>query len=141
MTHPTKVTQTVNDQMSRGLATCGCGIQVQCQYPHCLLWKGGAWEEGRKGREEKEGQGEAMEERSGRKVRVRREGWWSRRLQNFSSLSQSHILASCESRNPMTTVLPECCCLSLGGRGEGGQTFTDEDPLKGEAQFFEVWRL
>lgn len=75
MTHPTKVTQTDSDQMSKSLPTCGCGIQVQCQHPHYLLWKGGGWEEGREGREEKEGQGEAMKEKSGmRKVRVRKAG-------------------------------------------------------------------
>lgn len=68
VTHLVKVTQPVNDQIvSRGLPTCDCGIQVQCQSPLLPIIEGrGVVGKGRKGREEKEGQGETMEERDGK---------------------------------------------------------------------------
>lgn len=86
---------------------------------------------GRNGRKERDGQGETVEERDGKEEAESEEGgWWPQRLQASSSLSRVCTLGCWESRSPIMTVLPECCCLSLGGRrGEGGQTFTDEDPL------------
>lgn len=134
MTPPIKVT--VNDQMSRGLATCSCGMQVQCQYSHCLLWKGGGREKGRKSREEKEEQEKAM----GRKRLKEEDESEEKRLVKlkapglFFLFPESHL-------GPVSLEIPEYCCLSLGGRREGGQIFTDEDPLKGEVQSLEVWQV
>lgn len=79
---------------------------------------------GRKGREEKEGQGETMEDSDGKEAVEREE----RELVKLEApgllvpFPGSHP-GSCESRNPIAAVLPECCCLSLGRRREAGQTF------------------
>lgn len=66
-----------------------------------------------------------------RKLRERREAGGVKGFRLPPPFPRVCTLGFWESRSPITTVLPECCCLSLGGRrGEGGQTFTDEDPLR-----------